>query len=64
MIASVNIEKFNISCSTRNFPIPSKGKYEIKLVSKVENFIKRMKWSALEFLSKLNSSTKETHGFK
>ena len=56
----MNIKRFNISNSTKNIPILSKNKSEIQSVSKVENFIKRIR-EALKFLGKLTSSTKEKY---
>ena len=49
--------------SEKNIPIPSKEQYKIHLISKVEKFIKRMRWKALQFLGKLESTNKETFGF-
>ena len=50
--------------SEKNIPIPSKEQYKIHLISKVEKFIKRMRWKALQFLEKLESTNKETFGFR
>ena len=58
------MEKIDIDCSTKNISIPSKGEYEIHLVSKIEHVIKRMRWKALKYLGKLNNSAKESYGFK
>ena len=35
----------------------------IKLISKVESVIKRMRWKTLEFLGKLDSTRKKTYDF-
>ena len=48
----------------KNIPIPSQEDYKIHLISKTENFIKRIRWKALEFLGKLDSTEKETYGFR
>ena len=58
------MEKFNIDHSTKNIPIPSEREYMIQLISKVEKFIKQMKWKALQFLGKLDNSGKENYGLK
>ena len=58
------MEKFNIDYSDKNIPIPSRQDYKIHLLSKTEKFIKRIRWKALEFLGKLESTEKETYGFK
>ena len=50
--------------STKNIPIPTKHEYTIKLISKVEQFIKRMRWKALQFLGKLDNTVQENYGFK
>ena len=50
--------------SEKNVPIPSKEQYNIHLISKVEKFIKRMCWRALQFLGKLESTNKESFGFR
>ena len=42
----------NLPMSNFQFPISSRDEYEIQLVSKVENLIKRMQWKALEYLGK------------
>ena len=57
------METFKIEYSTKNIPQPSKHEYKIKLISKVESVIKRMRWKTLEFLGKLDSTRKETYGF-
>ena len=33
--------------SEKNIPIPSKEQYKIHLISKVEKFIKRMRWESI-----------------
>ena len=58
------MEKFNMNYSDKNIPIPSRQDYKIHLISKTEKFIKRIRWKALEFLGKLESTEKETYGFK
>ena len=58
------MEKFNMNYSDKNIPIPSRQDYKIHLISKTEKFIKQIRWKALEFLGKLESTEKETYGFK
>ena len=58
------MEKFNMIYSDKNIPIPSRQYYKIHLISKTEKFIKRIRWKALEFSGKLESTEKETYGFK
>ena len=58
------MEKFNIDYSTKNIRIPSERQYVIQLILKVEKFIKRMRWEALQFLGKLDNSGKGNYGFK
>ena len=61
------MEKFYMNYSQKNAPIPSKehliskhlmSKHLIHLISKVERFIKRMRWKTLQFLEKLESTNK------
>ena len=58
------MEKFNINYSDKNIPIPTEQNYKIQLISKTEKFIKRIRWKALQFLGKLESTDKLTYGFK
>ena len=50
--------------SEKNIAIPSKEQYKIHLISKIEKFIKKMRWKVLLFLGKLESINKETFGFR
>ena len=51
-----------IKYPTKDIPTLSKDEYEIQFASKVKNLPKE--WDGeLEFLGKLNRSTKETYGF-
>ena len=58
------IKKFNMDYSDKNIPIPSWQDYKIQLLSKTEKFIIRIRWKALEFSGNLESTEKETYGFK
>ena len=59
-----NIEEFNMNYSDKNIPISSQQDYKVYLISETEKFIKKIRWKALEFLGKLDSTEKETYGFK
>ena len=58
------MEEFNMNYSDKNIPIPSQQDYKLHLISKTEKFIKRIRWKALEFLGKLDSTEKETYEFR
>ena len=58
------MEEFSMNYSHKNTLIPSQQDYKIHLISKIEKFIKGIRWKALEFLGKLNSTEKETYGFR
>ncbi len=58
------MEEFTIDYSKKNIPIAGKDDYKIQLISKVEHFIKRMRWKAMEALGSLKSDEKETFGFR
>ena len=60
----IKMERFNISYSKKNIPLPSEKEYITQLVSKVENVTKRMRWKALQFLGKLETNNKKAFGFK
>ena len=59
------MEKFNISYSTKNIPLPSRNDYLQRLIEKTEQFLRRMRWKAHFFLNPdTTSCSKETYGFK
>ena len=58
------MNKFNLSYSEKNIPIPSTEEYKLLLINKTENFIKRMRWKAIAFLKDMQGTTKETYGFR
>ena len=58
------MERFDINCSKKNIAIPPEKEYVTQLISKVESVTKWMRWKALQFLGKLESSGKQTFGFK
>ena len=45
-------------------PLVNHHEYKLKLISKVESLIKRMRWKVLQFFGKLERTDKETFGFK
>ena len=59
------MEKFNISYSTKNIPLPSRSEYLQRLIEKTEQFLRRIRWKAYFFLNPdTTSSSKATYGFK
>ena len=59
------MEKFNISYSTKNIPLPSCKDYLHWLIEKTKQFLHRMRWKAQFFLNPdTTSSSKETYSFK
>ena len=58
------MERFNISYSKKNIPIPTEKECKIQLIAKVVSFTKRMRQKALKFLGKLGSKEKETFSLK
>ena len=58
------MERFNISYSKKNIPIPTEKEYKIQLIAKVVSFTKRMRQKALKSLGKLGSKEKETFSLK
>ena len=59
------MEKFNISYSTKNIPLPSRNDYLQRLIERTEQFSRRMHWKAHFFLNPdTTSPSKETYGFK
>ena len=58
------METFNNTYSKKNIQIPSENECKLKLIMKMENFLKRMRWTALAFLGKLKRSGKGNYGFK
>ena len=59
-----SMERFNISYSQKNIPVPMEKQYKIQLISIVENLVKRMRWKALDFLGKLHNQVKNTESSK
>ena len=58
------MERLYTDYSNKNISIPSRNEYQIQLISKVENVLKRIRWKALQFLEKLEENDKETYEFK
>ena len=59
------MEKFSVTYSTKNIPLPSQNDYLQRLIEKTEHFLRRMHWKAYFFLNPSTiSNTKDTYGFK
>ena len=59
------MERFNLSYSTKNIPLPSRNDYLQRLIEKTEQFLRRMRWKAYFFLNPdTTPCSKETYGFK
>ena len=63
------MEKINFNYSLKNIPVPSTKDYKLKLIDKIENVIKRMRWKAHFFVNgntgkNNDQNIKETFGFK
>ena len=59
------MEKFSVTYSTKNIPLPSQNDYLQRLIEKTEQFLRRMCWKAYLFLNPGTiSNTKDTHGLK
>ena len=58
------MDTFYMNCLKKNIPLPSEEEYKVQFISKVESYIKRMRWKALQFLVKLKIQQKESYGFR
>ena len=59
------MDKFTLSYSEKNIPVPQDSTYMLNLIQRVHDFIKRLRWKAFFFLRKDdNKQNKETYGFK
>ena len=59
------MERFNLSYSTKNIPLPSRYDYLQQLIEKTEQFLRRMRSKAHFFLNpETTPCSKETYGFK
>ena len=43
------MEKFNLDFSNKNILLPTEEQYKMQLLSKIETFIKRLRWRAINF---------------
>ena len=57
------MEKVSLGYSTKNIPIHSRNRYMKILVSKTEDFLKRLRWKAF-FFENIDPEKKECFGFK
>ena len=64
MFHKIIIDTFYMNYSKKNIPLPSEEEYKVQFISKVESYIKRMRWKALQFLGKLKIQQKESYGFR
>ena len=55
----IYMEKINFNYSLKNIPVPSKSSYKLKLIDKIENVIKRMRWKAQFFINGDSTETKK-----
>ena len=61
------MDKRTFNYSLKNIPLPSEKSYKLKLIEKVEQVIKRMRWKAHFFDSKdkvKDNEMTENYGFK
>ena len=59
------MNKLNLQYSLKNIPVPSRLQYQKQLVSKVENFLSRLRWKMFFITNPPNNSThKDTYGIK
>ena len=60
------MEKYELNYSLKNIPCPNNTAYEKALISKTENFLKRMRWKAFFFENNDASEdkSKQNFGFK
>ena len=55
------MEKLNLGYSLKNIPTPDKISYKLRLLEKIEIFIKKMRWRAVFFI---NNNKKATEDYK
>ena len=61
------MEKVNLGYSAKNIPIPTKNSYLKAMITKIESFVKRLRWKAFFFERDddcSNADTTESYGFK
>ena len=60
------MEKYELNYSLKNIPCPNNTAYEKALISKTENFLKRMRWKAFFFENNdaPEDKSKQNFGFK
>ena len=51
------MEKVNFGYSLDNIPTPNEGTYKLRLIEKIELFIKKLRWKALFFISNSKETT-------
>ena len=55
------MEKLNFGYSLKNIPTPDEKSYKLRLLEKIETFIKKMRWRVLFFI---NNNKKATEDYK
>ena len=59
------MEKINLGYSIKNIPIPTRKRYLLQLMEKIEMVLKRMRWKAIQFSNNKNNDSKtEWYGLK
>ena len=56
------MEKLNLGYSLKNIPTPDKISYKLRLLEKIEIFIKKMRWRAIFFINN-KKATEDYKGF-
>ena len=54
------MEKVNFGYSMKNIPIPGGKSYKLRLIQKVEDFIKKIRWKAIFFMKGENQTEPTT----
>ena len=60
---AITMEKVSLGYSTKNIPIHSRNRYMKILMSKTEDFLKRLRWTAF-FFENMDREKKERFGLK
>ena len=59
------MEKINLGYSIKNIPIPTRKRYLLQLMEKIEMVLKRMRWKTIQFSNNKNNDSKtEWYGLK
>ena len=55
------MKKVNFGYSINNIPIPDEKSYQLQLIQKVEDFIKKIRWKSILFMKDENQTQPKTH---